>query len=253
MEYQVSLEVFEGPLDLLLHLIEGEEIQIAAVSLTEIVYQYLDYIQGMGEMDLDTASRFLVVAMELMELKSQDLLPGAEEEDSEESRKQKLVTRLKEYRFFRELALRLKEQEEKQQLVYRRPSASVEFEDQEPRLPPPGQLSLQQLGKAFIQALQEREEEEQITGGYIPAERGPGLKEQLQYLRDRMAEAEEEGLGFSSLVAGLSRIELVVTFLALLELIRLGELGFEQRASEDQLLLYSRRQEGEGKRSTGSN
>src|SRR6056297_3735697 len=108
MSYEVKIDAFEGPIDLLLHLLDENEVEIYDIQIAEITEQYLDYIAQMKELDLDVASEFLVMAARLMEIKAQTLLPSKEPVEEEEETKtdprQQLVDRLVEYKKFKDLA-----------------------------------------------------------------------------------------------------------------------------------------------------
>jgi len=128
VEYKIKLPTFEGPFDLLFHLIKKAEVDIWSISVAEITDQYLSYLQSMKELNLDIASEFLVMAATLLRLKSKLLLPRAprsgEEEDDEElfeiNTAEELFQRLEEYRRFKEIAWQLQEREEEQQKIYLR-------------------------------------------------------------------------------------------------------------------------------------
>ena len=103
MDYKVTIDNFDGPLDLLLHLIKSSDIDIYVISIEEISKQYLDYIQAMKELNLDVASEYLVMASELMVIKSMLLLPQTklEDEDYEEDPREQLIQRLIEYKQYK--------------------------------------------------------------------------------------------------------------------------------------------------------
>jgi len=128
VEYKIKLPVFEGPFDLLFHLIKRAEVDIWSISIAEITDQYLDYLHSMKELNLDIASEFLVMAATLLRLKSKLLLPRpakTEEIDEEEElfeihSAEELFLRLEEYRFYKEIAQQLQRYEEEQQKIYLR-------------------------------------------------------------------------------------------------------------------------------------
>ena len=129
MSYKIKLEMFEGPLDLLLHLIKKEELSISDISITRITEQYLEYLNLMELLDLDIAGDFLVMAATLMHIKSKMLLPPDPEgiETDEEDPRSELVRRLLQYKAFKEAAERLKEFEEKQSGVFGRVGVEPEI------------------------------------------------------------------------------------------------------------------------------
>ena len=118
MEYTLKINDFEGPLDLLLHLIKEAKMSIFDFSVEQIVKSYLDYINKMQEINLTVASSYLVMASELIELKSRELLPKHEEEEEEEDLKENLVNRLAEYQRYKEITSEFKTLEALRQEVY---------------------------------------------------------------------------------------------------------------------------------------
>ena len=131
MTYKVQLEIFEGPLDLLLYLIKKEEVNIYDIPIARVTEQYLDYLNLMQLLDLKLAGEFLVMASTLMQIKSKLLLPVEErkQEEEEEDPREELVRRLLEYKKFKEVAERLERLEQAQSQVFRR-RASGQIEDQ---------------------------------------------------------------------------------------------------------------------------
>ncbi len=126
---RVKLELFEGPLDLLLHLIRSQQIDISAVSITQITDQYLSTIELMKELDLDVAGEFLVMAATLILIKSRMLLPPSDSENDDlqdEDPRDELIRRLKEYELFKAASLRLEELESEQSLLHSRPQSLAE-------------------------------------------------------------------------------------------------------------------------------
>ena len=121
MNYKIMIHEFEGPLDLLLHLIKESDIEILDISVEEITKQYMDYIDAMEELNLNIASEYLVMAAELLEMKSIELLPRKKQEledDYEEDPKARLIERLLEYKRYKEVTPELKELEENRKQVY---------------------------------------------------------------------------------------------------------------------------------------
>src|SRR5262245_11177177 len=123
MEYQVQLEVFHGPLDLLLYLVKRHEVDIFDIPISHIAAQYLHYLELMRKIDMEVAGEFLVVASTLMEIKSKMLLPQkekAEEAEAKEDPRAELVRQLVEYKKCRDAAARLEEQAEQQAKLHAR-------------------------------------------------------------------------------------------------------------------------------------
>ena len=132
MKYEININEFQGPLDLLLHLIKQSNISINEISIDEITKQYLDYIQKMEELNLDIASEYLVMAAELIEIKSSSLLPKSdiENDEFEEDPKEKLINRLLEYEQYKKMTSTFKELEEYRQEIYtREPDNLLDYQD----------------------------------------------------------------------------------------------------------------------------
>lgn len=229
-EYKVQFEVFEGPLDLLLHLIKKEEVDIYEVNLTKLATQFVEYIETMRLLDLDIAGEFLVMAATLMYIKSRELLPKeqqvqAEEDDDGEDPRWELIRQLVEYKKFKDAAARLQELELRQEKIYPRLPVKLEFE-REPAAT--GQAaSVFDLIHAVNQILQRFSEKENLREIF---EDKWTVSEKIEELRQRLLHTPR--LRFSELFASsTSRTEVVVTFLAMLELIRLKVLTAVQSES----------------------
>ena len=134
MKYEININEFQGPLDLLLHLIKQSNISINEISIDEITKQYLNYIQRMEELNLDIASEYLVMAAELIEIKSSSLLPknDVEDDEYEEDPKEKLINRLLEYEQYKKMTDTFKELEEYRQEIYtREPDNLLDYKNDE--------------------------------------------------------------------------------------------------------------------------
>jgi len=132
VEYKVQFEVFEGPLDLLLYLVKKEEVDIYQVSLTKLASQFIEYVEVMRELDLDIAGEFLVMAANLMYIKSRELLPvdrqasGEAGDEDQDDPRWELIRKLVEYKKFKDAAARLQELEGDRDRVYQRLPAKPE-------------------------------------------------------------------------------------------------------------------------------
>ena len=219
-EYKVQFEVFEGPLDLLLYLVKKEEVDIYDVNLTKIATQFIEYIDVMRQLDLELAGEFVVMASTLMYIKSRELLPvdqqaQPEGEEEGEDPRWELIRQLVEYKKFKDAAARLQEREVEQERIYPRLPGKLEFESQTP--PPRPEVSLFDLISAVSNVLKRFQEKE---GPRDIFEDKWTVSEKIEMLRRMMA--AKLALKFSELFEQTtSRTEVVVTFLALLELIRL--------------------------------
>ena len=228
MEYKVKFEVFEGPLDLLLYLIKKEEVDIYEVNLTKLATEFIEYIEVMRLLDLDIAGEFLVMASTLMYIKSRELLPvdkqvvpEGEEEEMDDPRWE-LIRQLVEYKKFKDAAAKLQELEQRQEEIYPRLPVKPTFESEPPTLA--GEASIFDLinaVNAILKRINKREDSREIfEDKWTVSEKIEDLMRKLD-ARPRMR--------FSELFANAtSRSEVVVTFLAMLELIRLRQLVAEQ-------------------------
>jgi segregation and condensation protein A len=216
---RVHLHNFDGPLDLLLFLIRQQELDIYDIPIAEVTAQYLEYLADLESVNLDLASDFLVMAATLLEIKAKMLLPkppkAAEPvvEEAGPDPRAELVERLLEYSRFKEAAGFLREMETEQGARYFRPLA--EPGDRRDEAPLLEGVTLQDLTEALRELLQEAEE----NWREVPRQEIP-LREKIREISWRLTRARD-GITFRELVSrGLSRLEVVVTFLALLELIR---------------------------------
>ncbi|MFO1513450.1 MAG: segregation/condensation protein A [Verrucomicrobiota bacterium] len=222
-EYKVKFEVFEGPLDLLLYLIKKEEVDIYSVNLTKLATQFIDYIEMMREFDLEIAGEFLVMASTLMYIKSRELLPvdqqvqvEAEEDDTDP--RWELIRQLVEYKKFKDAAAQLQTLEARQEGVYPRLPAKLEFESDKPAVKP--DVSVFDLLNAVNSILKRFEKRDNPREIY---EDKWTVSEKIEYILRTLT--SHDTLRFSELFEdATSRSEVVCTFLALLELIRLKQL-----------------------------
>ncbi|HEX2456522.1 MAG TPA: segregation/condensation protein A [Vicinamibacterales bacterium] len=215
--YPVRLANFEGPLDLLLHLIKTHEVNIYDIPIVLITQQYLDYIDLMQEMNLDVAGEFLVMAATLIHIKSRMLLPRADpaQEDPEEDPREALVRRLLEHQKFKAAAELLHERETLRSAQWTRPDGPIsEIAGEAPE--PEVEVDLFSLISAFRAVVERAKQRPKI---YLPGEQIP-IEERIDQLLSKLSETE--ACGFEDLFADVqTRAGLIVTFLALLEMIRL--------------------------------
>ncbi len=224
-EYKVKFEVFEGPLDLLLYLIKKEEVDIYQVNLTGTATQFIEYIEVMRLLDLEIAGEFLVMAATLMYIKSKELLPVeqravTEEDDEGEDPRWELIRQLVEYKKFKDAADQLQVLELRQEETFPRIPGIVKFEPE--AITGRAQASLFDLINAVNAVLK------RLSGGDLEEAREIyedqwTVSSKIEFLLKEIS--EKTVLRFSSLFsAARSRTEVVVTFLAVLELIRLRHL-----------------------------
>jgi segregation and condensation protein A len=222
-EYKVKFEVFEGPLDLLLYLIKKEEVDIYEVNLTRLATQFIEYIEVMRMLDLEIAGEFLVMASTLMYIKSRELLPvdqqvAVDGEDEGEDPRWELIRQLVEYKKFKDAAAQLQVLEGRQENVFPRSPVKPEFADT--ATPVRANVSLFDLINAVNSVLKRTNQREDLRDIF---EDKWTVSEKIEQLLQMLK--ENSTLKFSTLFArATSRSEVVVTFLALLELMRLKQL-----------------------------
>jgi segregation and condensation protein A len=219
-DYKVKLEVFEGPLDLLLYLIKRDEVDIYDISLERITAQYLEFMEAFTVLDLEVAGEFVVMAANLIYLKSRALLPVSvqppEEETEEEDPRWELVRQLLEYKKFKDAAAHLHEREVKQEGLFARAPERSEAVAERPL----GDVSVFDLITAFNSILKRINQKENVREIF---EENITVGDKIDLILKLMSHGVP--LKFTELFASAaSRTEIVVTFLALLELIRLKQL-----------------------------
>jgi len=220
-DYKVKFEVFEGPLDLLLYLIKKQEVDIYEVNLTQLASQFIEYIEVMRMLDLEIAGEFLVMASTLMYIKSRELLPvdkqvQVEDEEEGEDPRWELIRQLVEYKKFKDAAAQLQQLEERQENVYRREAPKPLFES-EPQKPDISIFDLINAVNTILKRVAQREGEQREI-----FEDKWSVSEKIEMLAKIVA--AKPRVKFSELFEGAtSRTEVVVTFLAMLELIRLKQ------------------------------
>ena len=226
MTYQLKLDMFEGPLDLLLYLIRKDDIDICNIPISVVTDQYMEYIDLMKVLDLDVVGEFLVMAATLIQIKSRMLLPPdpTHEEEPDDPRDE-LVRRLQEYKLFKEIAGQLKEKElERQNLYPRKVDEGMRKEIEEDAKEIYFEANLFDLINAFTKALRkfkedpvyEVQEEEFTVEQKIHEVLHTLLKTPAVVLTDFFKNAR-------------SRLEIIVSFMAVLELIRMKEIKIMQK------------------------
>ena len=232
-DYKVKLEIFEGPLDLLLYLIKRDEIDIYDISLERITKQYLEYLQAFKELNIDIAGEFIVMAANLIYLKSRSLLPvdqqPPDEEAEEDDPRWDLIRQLIEYKKFKEAAAHLQTRALEQERTFVR--AGLRVADFASAPLPLGEVGIFQLINALqtvIKRVDAREDLQQLFGEHFT------VSDKIESILRQMASGVT--LKFSELFAQMaSRIEIVVTFLALLELIRLKQVRATQMSPFEEI------------------
>jgi len=230
--YQIKLPIFEGPFDLLLHLIKDNEINIYDIPIVEITQQYLEYVDIMKDLNLDVVGEYLVMAATLTHIKSKMLLPkpevSAEEEQGEDPREE-LVRKLIEYRTFKDAAGFLREKEEEQKDIFMSTPESDDTEGEDILL----DLNVFDLLGAFRGILKN------IGGGehFEVTLDDVSVTEKLNYIMDVLSRIAH--VHFEELFSGFNtRMEVVATFLALLELMRLKLVVIQQATRFGPIIIF---------------
>ena len=223
-DFKIQFKVFEGPMDLLLFLVRKQEVDIYEVNMTELATQFLEYVEMMKRLDLELAGEFIVMASTLMYIKSRELLPvdqqvEVEDEDEIEDPRWELIRKLVEYKRFKDITGDLQKLEFEQEKVYTRCPGSIPLDP----LPMENRLeaSIFDLIGAVDEVLQRYNHREAARREIVDDQWS--VSERIVVIRHRLG--KEGRLKFSELFEGSgSRGEVVATFLALLELIRLKHL-----------------------------
>jgi segregation and condensation protein A len=232
--YRVKLPVYEGPLDLLIHLININEIDIYNIPIAKITNEYLEYINLMKELNLEVASEFILLAATLIYIKSKSLLPKPQEdliEEDELDPQAGLVELLLEHQKFKKTAEMLKQRSEERRQVWTRTAKDWEDKIEEDKLT---EVGLFDLISALKKVLQQREKTKSLN-----------LKRKEYTLEEKIMElteilAEKRQLSFSSFFIKLeSKIEIILYFLALLELVRRGEIKIYQKKPLEEIIIHA--------------
>ncbi len=235
--YQVAIPVFEGPLDLLLHLIEREELDITEVSLAQVTNQYLEYLAAIDERDPDNLADFLVVAAKLLLIKSRVLLPQQKSplspEDAEEDIGEDLVRQLLEYRKYKEIAHWLREIESEGLRSYVRLAAAPAMD----RVVDLGEVTLADLLNTVREVLAITPPAPSVNGTVPPIT--ITIEQQIDLIRHKTSGGRTASFR-QLLERATSRIEIIVTLLALLEMVKQLRVTMRQSKLFDDILIEGR-------------
>ena len=251
MAIQVKLEVFEGPLDLLLHLIDKNKVDIYDIPIVEITEQYLDYIKQMRDRDMNIMSEFLVMAATLIDIKCRMLLPKeVNEEGEEEDPRAELVARLLEYKTYKLMSVELKDMElDAEKIFYKTPTIPKEVEKYEQPVDLDKLLdgvTLAKLNQIFLSVM--RRQQDKIDP--VRSKFGTIRKEPVS-LEDRITSVmayarKHRKFSFRGMLTRQKdKMEVVVTFLALLELMKIGKIHLTQDNLFDDMEIETLEPEGE--------
>jgi len=243
LNYRVMLPVFEGPLDLLLHLIKKAELDIYDIPLAEIIEQYFNYIKNIQQLDLDVASEFLIMAATLVALKAKMLLPSIPEEkedilpDEIAEAKEELEFRLIEYNIFKSAARQLKEKEIVQSKIWVRPNDAYRITTTAYEFNPLEGVSLEDLSKTLKELIHKAKAKEDIYEIY---RQEITIIDQINYISSYLCD-KTQGVNFLELFpSSCTRQLIVVTFLAILELIRQQKIYAYQKIPFGEIRIHSR-------------
>lgn len=244
MGIEIKIDAFEGPLDLLLHLIEKNKVDIYDIPISEITSQYLSYIQTMKDANLDVMSEFLVMAATLLKIKAKMLLPAKEEQEEEEDPREELVRRLIEYKIYKYASLQLKKREIDAEKSFFKSSdippevlAYKEDVDPEELL---SDMTLQRLSEIFSFVMKKRVDKLDP----IRSEFGQIKQEEIK-LEDKIIEVGDyvqrhKNIKFYDLLDEQETKEaLIVTFLSVLELMKMGKIHVHQDQIGDDIYIQA--------------
>ncbi len=236
MDYKITIDAFEGPMDLLLHLIKTSDIDIYDIELEEITKQYLSYIEAMEEMNLNIASEYLIVAAELIEMKSAMLLPKKkidEEDTYEEDPRENLIKRLLEYKQYKEITSEFKEMElERKQYLTKLPDSLLEYKDENTSFNF-GEIGLSDLLNAFQKFLERKQEEKPIHTKITKKEYSVHVRS--NEIRNMLKKKKK--IEFEELLEIVTKDYVVVTFLSILDLAKKQELEIKQENNFSKIIL----------------
>ncbi|MBE5887346.1 MAG: segregation/condensation protein A [Lachnospiraceae bacterium] len=246
MEMNVKLQVFEGPLDLLLHLLDKNKVNIYDIPIVEITNQYMEYIAEMKRQDLNILSEFLVMAATLIDIKSRMLLPATNEEDEEEEDpRNELVQQLLEYKMYKCMAYELKDlQMDAARVMYKEPTIPDEVLAYEEPINMEELISdvtlakLNEIFKSIMKKQVDRIDPVRSKFGKIQKEE-VSLEEKMEYLENYAM--QNKHFSFRNLLESqCSKVEIIVTFLAILELMKMGKIFISQENLFDDIKIESK-------------
>ena len=235
MHYEVKINEFEGPLDLLLHLIKKSNIDIYDISLVEITNQYLDYINKMEELNLDIASEYLVLASELLQYKSSMLLPKKEEtlDDYEEDFKSELIKKLVYYKKYKEVCETFKVLEENRSNFYTKTPSDISLYSEKSLNN--DNVTVDDLIDAFKKFMERREFEKPLNTKITTKELS--VSDRVVEIRNMLR--NKKSVNFMELFTRRDKSYVVVTFLSILEMAKDLEISIEQDNNFNDIIIKS--------------
>lgn len=239
MDYTIRIDEFEGPLDLLLHLIKKNNFDVNEISITLIVDQYLDYIKKQEELNINIASSYLVMACELMEIKSSSLLPSKKietEDDYEEDPKQRLINKLIEYEKYKEVSSIFKDLELKRKDIFvKSPENINNYIDDDYNIEKNSE-SVDLLIEAFKNFIDRKELEKPLNTKITNKEYS--VKKRKTDIKNKLLVHKE--LNFTSLFEEDNKPYIIVTFLSILEMSKEEEINIKQDNNFTDILIELR-------------
>lgn len=234
MNYKITINDFEGPMDLLLHLVKKDNIDIFNLNIESITEQYLSYIHEAEVLNLDIASEYLVLAAELVEIKSSSLLPKKQvlEDEYEEDPKEKLIERLIEYQKYKELIPNLKNLEEDRKNFYSKAPSSLKNYEEESSINY-GDLSMDLLMQAFQKFLERKEDEKPLNTKITKKEYSISVRS--KEIKNVLLKRKK--VNFEELFEIVTKEYVVVTFLSILTMAKRGELLITQTDNFSNIVL----------------
>ena len=245
MGIPVKLQVFEGPLDLLLHLIDKNKIDIYDIPIVEITNQYMEYIQAMEKSDLNVMSEFLLMAATLLDIKCRMLLPKeVNEEGEEEDPRQELVEQLLQYKMYKYMSYELRDRQvEGEKILYKEPTIPEEVKNYEEPVDLDellGDLTLTKLNQIFRDVIKKQGDKiDTVRSKFGKIEKEEvTLPEKMDYV-ENYARTHKKFSFRTLLEDQCSKTQIVVTFLAILEMMKTGKIKIEQEQLVDDILITS--------------
>lgn len=246
MSYEVKVEAFEGPLDLLLHLIHRLEIDIYDIPVSQITSQYMEHIRAMQVLELNEASEYLVMAATLIAIKSKTLLPvhqgdldDPEYEFEEQDPRDELVSRLVEYRKFKEASMQLKELETNRSFIYTKPPMDLsEYQTLAPFENIDLEINAYDMLGAFQKMMRRKKLKAPLSARIARQE--VSIKDQMNSMVSTLKAAKGR-TSFTNLFPSDDKTVLVVSFLSLLELMKRQVIGVEQEKNFTDLMVELRK------------
>ena len=235
MDYKIKIDAFEGPLDLLLHLIKESNIDIYDINIEEITKQYLDYLNSMQQLDMEIASNYLLMASELMYIKSKSLLPNIKEEETEEDEeltKEGLINKLIEYQKYKEITKEFKNLELERKNIYTKAPSKISNITNE-KYTNNTDITIDNLLEAFSKFLERKDKEKPLNTKITNKEYSvKKRKNDIKNILKIKKKAE-----FKDLFDNYNKSYIIVTFLSILELAKEKTINIKQEKNFDNIYI----------------